>query len=131
MNSPATLFSVRNSDGTPVDLPGTYYFSLLTAPPGTTDPTLFSFSGVYATNLSAAGRFFGGTFLAVPNWAVGTNKAFLIAGWSASLGVDWRQAWLNRTFTAPGYFGLSSIGSGVAGGIIDTNLPPLPPLVPF
>jgi len=128
MNSPATLFSVRNSDGVDVGLHGTYFFSLLTAPPDTADFNQFTFTGVYATNQAVAGRFFGGTFLEVPNWPVGTNKSYLIAGWSGSLGPTWNPDWMNSEFSTNGYFGLSLVGFGAAGGIFDTNRPPLPPL---
>lgn len=131
MNNSATLFSVRNSSGAEASLQGTYYFSFLTAPPGTIDPAQFTFSGLYATNQAVPGRFSGGTFVVLPNWAAGTGESFLIAGWSASLGLQWNQAWLNGMFSGSGYFGLSSIGTGVAGGIISTNLAPLPPLNPF
>lgn len=107
---------------------GTYYFSLLVAPAGAADLAQFTFSGLYATNLAFAGRFSGGTFVPAPNWAVGTTKSYFLAGWSASLGADWQQAWLDGVFSQAGYFGLSTIGTGEAGGIIDTNRPPLPPL---
>jgi hypothetical protein len=128
LNSPVTLFSVRNSNGTEIGLNGTYYFSLLTAPVGTSDPAQFVFNGVYATNQPVAGRFFGGSFLAVPNWGIGSSKSYLIAGWSASLGFTWNPAWLDGVFSSSGYFGMSPIGTGVAGGIFDTNKPPIPPL---
>jgi len=131
MNSPTTLFSVRNSNGAQVGINGTYYFSILTAPVGTIDPSQFSFGGLYATNLPVAGRFSWGTFVSVPDWAVGSSKSFMIAGWSANLGFVWNPAWLAGVFTQPGYFGLSAIATGEAGGIISTNLPPLPPLNPF
>ena len=131
MNSPATLFSVRNSNGAQVGINGTYFFSILTAPLGTIDPGQFTFGGLYATNLQVAGRFSGGTFVSAPNWAVGTSKSFVIAGWSANLGFVWDPAWLTGVFSHPGYFGVSAIATGEAGGIISTNLPPLPPLNPF
>ena len=128
MNSPSTLFSVKNPDGTDVVPNGTYYFSLLAAPTGVVDFSQFTLTGLYATNQATAGRFFGGTFLEAPSWPVGTAKAFLIAGWSASLGSAWNSLWLNGDFSGSGFFGLSAIGAGVAGGIIDPNSPPLPPL---
>lgn len=128
MNSPATLFSVVDPGGPHVSSIGTFYFSLLTAPAGTGDPAQFTFSGLYATNQATAGRFFGGTFLAAPNWAIGSSQAYLIAGWSASLGYEWNQAWLNGVASGSGYFGVSSIATGIAGGIFDTNKPPIPPL---
>lgn len=131
MNSPATLFSVRDSTGAQVGINGTYFFSVLTAPLGTIDPGQFTFGGLYATNLQVAGRFAGGAFVSAPNWAAGTSKSFMIAGWSANLGFVWDPAWLTGVFSHPGYFGVSAIATGEAGGIISTNLPPLPPLNPF
>jgi hypothetical protein len=127
-NDSESLFSVRNAEGAAVGLNGTYYFSLLTAPAGTIDIGRFTFSGVYATNLSVAGRFFGGSTVAVPNWAIGASESYLIAGWSASLGIDWNPGWLDGVFSVSGNFGLSSISTGIAGGFISTNQPPLPPL---
>lgn len=131
MNSPGTLITISDSTGIQPVAQGTYYFSLLTAPPGIMDPAQFSFGGLYATNQTTPGRFFGGTFVQAPNWPVGANKSFIIAGWSANLGANWNQAWLHGIFSNSGYFGLSSVGTGIAGGIFDTNRPPLPPLVPF
>src|SRR5262249_35649711 len=75
MNSPTTLFNVKNPDGTDVVLKGTYYFSLLAAPPDVVDFSQFTFTGLYATNQTVVGRFFGGTFLEAPNWAVGAAKS--------------------------------------------------------
>lgn len=100
---------------------GPCYFGLLTAPLGTTDPTQFTFSGLYATNLPATGRFRGGMGVMVPGWLPGAPKSFLVAGWSADLGVYWNQNWLSGLFSNTGYFGISSIGSAAAGG----SLPPL------
>jgi hypothetical protein len=42
--------------------------------------------------------------------------SFLVAGWSSTLGHDWNQGWLSGNFGAAGYFGLSSSGTGTAGG---------------
>src|SRR6185437_7793170 len=81
-NSPTTLCSAwypTNSNfgtfnfGKAVinDRPGAWYYGLLIAPPGTIDPTAFSFSGAYATNLSVSGRFSGGGNVPITGWASG------------------------------------------------------------
>jgi hypothetical protein len=54
--------------------------------------------------------------------------SFFVAGWSSSLGHDWNQQWLNGKFGALGYFGISSVATGVSGG---PDLPPWPPLPLF
>ena len=96
---------------------GSYYFGLLTAPLGTTDPAQFAFTDVYATNRSdAPGRLYGGLDVGVPGWLPGDTKSFLVAGWSASLGHDWNAEWQSGIFAGTGYFGLSAIGSGYPGG---------------
>ena len=92
---------------------GSYYFALLTAPSGTTDPKAFTFSGAYGTNQTVAGRFTGGGNVVIQNWAPGTIKAFEVAGWSSSLGTTFNSAWLT---SMPGGFGLSTIASGSPGG---------------
>jgi PEP-CTERM motif-containing protein len=127
INGPATLFTIREGSGAFVPPePGTYYFALLTAPAGTTDPLQFTFSGVYATNFRVAGFLFGGNNVAVPGWMPGTSRSFLVAGWTSSLGHDWNQDWLTGTFNAIGYFSLSSVGMGPAGGFDGPF--PYPPL---
>src|SRR5215472_10983666 len=70
-NSANTLISIDSGNGQPTPIaiqPNGCYFGLLTAPLGTTDPTLFSFTGVYATNLAFAGRLSGGVNVTVPGW---------------------------------------------------------------
>jgi hypothetical protein len=105
--------------------PGSYYFGLLTAPPGTTDPGQFTFAAAYATNTGSPGRLAGGVPM-VTGWLTDQTKSFLVAGWSASLGHDWNQEWMSGTFGAMGFFGLSSIGIGSAGGDEPPPAPPLP-----
>ena len=100
---------------------GSLYFGLLTAPAGTTDPRQFSFSNVYGTNLSAAGRFTCGSGVSVSGWAAGTTRSFMVAGWSRDLGPDWEPGWLSGNFERPGFFGISSIGTGIAGGFDGTK----------
>jgi hypothetical protein len=128
--------------------PGSYYFALLTSPVGANN---FTFAGVYGTNLAALGRFRGGVGVAVNGWAAGTARDFEVVGWSSSEGLTFNPAWLTGSFTVPGLFGISSIGTGVAGGNTDSGpvitlnifggvtgiqsgfdlLPVAPPLRPF
>jgi len=129
-NTPATLVSAGAAgQGVSISsLPGSYFFGLLIAPPGSRDPSLFAFTGVYSTNSGPAfpGRFIGapGILVPVPGWAPGTFMSILVAGWSASLGHDWQQPWMGGSFADEGYFGLSSIGLARSG---DPGVPPLSP----
>jgi hypothetical protein len=120
VNTPTTLVSAGPvGQQAPISGPaGSIFFGLLIASPGMTDPTNFIFTGDYATNIGQpfAGRFFGGLAIGVPGWFQGSFMSYLVAGWSASLGHDWDQRWLSGTFVAPGEFGVSSIGTGIAGG---------------
>ena len=127
-NNPSTLVSASQSHVpydwivTPITGPaGSWYFALLTSPSG--DPGTFSFTGLYATNVvnSTGGRFRGGT-VQVPNWAAGARMSYEVASWQASLGPTFNPAWLFN-YPSGGLFGISSVGSGVAGGQI---IPPLP-----
>jgi hypothetical protein len=92
---------------------GSYYFGLLTSPTG--GAGTWTFSGLYGTNqVTAAGGRFSGGVGAVPNWAPGTTMSYEVAGWESSLGVTFQASWL---ITPPaGLFGVSLVGSGVAGG---------------
>jgi hypothetical protein len=115
-NNPQTLVSA-NINGNLANISGpsgSYYFALLTA----TAPTgPFTFTGLLGTNLvnATGGRFSGGNGVAVPNWAPGTTLNYEIAGWDASLGSTFNPAWLT-TAPSTGLFGISAVGSGVAGG---------------
>jgi len=111
--SSATVGGPQTATGGSV---GSWYYGLLIAASGTTDPTTFTFSGVYATNISTAGRFFGGANVPVTGWAAGATMAFEVAGWSATLGHDWQNGWLKGTFSGSGNFGLSSIATAASGG---------------
>jgi hypothetical protein len=121
-NTPTTLISSGpvGQEAVVAGPAGSYYFGLLIAPAGTTDPNQFAFTHTYATNGLevgfAPGRLFGGWSVQVPGRLPGMNMSFLVAGWSSTLGLDGNQGWLSGTFGAPGYFGLSSIGTGAAGG---------------
>ncbi len=113
-NNSTTLVS---AEGTAIQGPReSYYFGLLIAPVGTTDPRFFTFSGAYGTNQLTAGRFSGGGNVAIANWPAGQTRAFMVAGWSAALGHDWNPEWLIRYPYGPGFLGFSTIGEGVAGG---------------
>jgi hypothetical protein len=68
-NSPATLISatVAGNSANISGAAGSYYFGLLTAAAGTTDPTKFTFAGAYGTNINTAagGRFTGGANITI------------------------------------------------------------------
>ena len=101
---------------------GSYYFGLLTS---ATAAGPFTFANVLGTNQVTAngGRFTGGNGIAVNGWAPGSTMFYEVAGWEQSLGTTFNPAWLT---TAPsGLFGLSVVGSGVAGGG-SQSLPSLP-----
>lgn len=140
-NTPTTL--VSEYFGTPpAELtsgpPGSFYFGLMTAPAGVTDLSAFQFSGLYATNTAVPGRFQGGpnTGVTVPGWAAGTTRNFLVVGWGAEGGHTFPQGqWDFFYGGGPGVpsvmrFGISGIGTGMAGGT-DPLGNPLPPLVMF
>jgi hypothetical protein len=95
--------------------PGAYYFGLLTSASGNAGS--FTFAGVYATNQTFAGRFTGGGGVTVAGWGPGVTMSYEVAGWSANLGATFNSSWLTTPPTTPnGFFGISGIGSGQAGG---------------
>jgi hypothetical protein len=115
-NNPNTLVSATiGTSSAAINGPaGSYYFALLTSPTG--GAGTWTFSGLYGTNISttAGGRFSGGNGVAVPNWAAGTTMSYEVAAWESSLGTTFLASWL---LTPPaGLFGVSLVGSGVAGG---------------
>jgi hypothetical protein len=121
LNTSTTLSSatVNGTSAATSGAPGAYFYALLLAPAGTTDPKAFTFpvGGLYATNIAAAGRFNGGANLTAAGWAAGTSMSYEIAIWSSSLGHDFVPGWLQGQFgTASGVFGLSSIATGISGG---------------
>lgn len=110
---------------------GGYWFALLTAPLGTTDPasSAWSFSGIYGTNLNAAGLLSGGNGHQITGWVPGTSRAFEVAGWDSSGGPAWNPSWL----TTPAsrnmlYYGVSMIAGGAAGGVDPVTGATIPPL---
>jgi hypothetical protein len=116
-NNPQTLVSA-NIAGNVAALTGpagSYYFALLTAP-GAAGP--FTFANVYGTNLvnTSGGRFSGNTAgsVVVTGWAPGATLSYEVAAWESSLGPTFNAAWL--TTHPNGLFGVSAVGSGVAGG---------------
>jgi len=131
LNSPSTLISIYPSFSAPVPIAGgVFYFGLFTAPLGTTEPLAFTFSGLYATNLPAAGRFFGGIAVEVPGWAPAESRSFLVRGWESYWGHDWNPDWLTPGFDSPIFpgCGTSEIGSGMAGGLDPATGLPYPAL---
>jgi hypothetical protein len=118
-NDPTTLISITPQGGSYAPFParpvGSYYFGLLIS---TTAAGPFTFTGVYATNTTDAGRFGPAAYTpTVPGWGPGEIMFYEVAGWSASLGMAFNPVWL--TFTPsfpPGFFGVSAIASGVAVG---------------
>jgi len=118
-NSSTTLSSATDANGVSAATSGavgSYYYGLLTAAAGTTDPKAFTFSGAYATNLAVAGRFTGGANVAVAGWTAGESRSYEVAIWSASLGHDFQAGWLQGNFSTSGVFGLSAIATGISGG---------------
>jgi hypothetical protein len=136
-NTPSTLISAKDpvtgNIASMYGAPGSFYFGLLVATPGTTDPTAFTFTGNYATNSGVApGRFvLNGAQVPANFWGPGVTKSYEIAGWSGNLGVTFNPAWLTEWFagTGPGgLFALSAIGTGAAGGTDASghSIPPFP-----
>jgi hypothetical protein len=117
-NSSSTLSSatINGQTAATSGAAGSWFYGLLIAPAGTTDPKAFSFSGAYATNLPVAGRFTGGANVAVTGWAAGASMSYEVAVWSSSLGATFQNSWLTTGPTGQGNFGLSPIATGVSGG---------------
>jgi hypothetical protein len=116
-NGPTTLISYAPT-GTPQTLPaspvGSYYFGLLISA-SANGP--FVFTGVYATNTVKPGRFGAASYTpTVPGWAPGATMFYEVAGWSATMGTVFQQAWLPFPTNTFGFFGMSPVASGVAGG---------------
>ncbi len=127
-NNSTTLISISDWSP-PMPIPsgqgGAYCFALLAAPSGTTDPHVFTFTGIQGTNQNTLGRFTGGVGVVADNWAPGEAKAFYVVGWSvANNGTVFDPAWIASdpfgNFEGPpnsGFFGVSAIApAGVAGG---------------
>ena len=102
-----------------------YYFGLFLGQPNRN----WYFTGLYATNLPVIGAngfglFSGGT-VNVPGWPVGVSTNYFVAGWSgpsSAVGTnaaysgphDFQAQWLTGK-GLPMYFGVSGVGSGIAG----------------
>jgi hypothetical protein len=136
-NSGQTLISVGNWFSTsvmPNSTAATFYFALLTAPPGSTAQSAFTFTGLYATNTAATtgGRLSGGNGIQVPGWGAGVSMSYEIVGWDASLGHSFNTAWLTTgpptlRYGVYSFFGISPIATGTAGGtepLTGNTLPP-------
>ncbi len=119
---------VGNTAPLPANDPGAFYFALLISD---TEAGPFTFTGMYGTNSALAGRIFPYA-TTVTGWHPGATMTYEVAGWSANLGVNWNALWLvsnvpagpaDNVWGAAGYFGLSSMATGTAGG----NSPPPAP----
>jgi hypothetical protein len=139
LNSSSTLISAPVAGGFSLGTiqpysTAIYYFALLTAPIGTSDPSAFTFAGIYATNTATTtgGRIMGGTANGVPvnGWAAGESRAFEVVGWSSDGGTVFNPGWLTYSVNVPALFGRSGIGQGLAGGT-DSNGASIPPLALF
>ncbi len=117
-----------NTAALPANEPGKFYFALLTSG---TETGPFSFAGVYGTNSAGAGRIFI-CDATVPGWPLGATMYYEVAGWSSNLGATWNSQWLvnnapagaaGNVWGAAGYFGLSGIALGVAGGFSTLPVP--------
>jgi hypothetical protein len=121
-NNAATLVSAGASSQTALAIsgaPGAYYFALLTSPVGA---NTFTFANVLGTNQTVAGRFNGGANVQVSGWAAGAARDFKVAGWDSSLlGSTFNSSWLTSN---PQGFGLSTLGTGQAGGFNGTGTLP-------
>jgi hypothetical protein len=121
-NDPTTLISISTNFGAiPTTFvaspPGSYYFGLLTA---TSAAGPFTFTGVYATNTTDAGRFGSASYASsVPGWAPGATMFYEVFGWSASYGATFNTNWIIGKLGANpnGFLGFAGLASGVAGGI--------------
>lgn len=143
VNTSTTLFRTNSTGlggtaGSTINSAGQFYYAVFTAPSTVTSATgadlltsTWTYTGLYATNIAAAGRMTGGNGVATTQgWAPGATNSFLVAGWSADLGHDWATiaAELNgATFSGGvwhgnnwvkngGFFGITSVGFGEAGG---------------
>jgi hypothetical protein len=108
----------------PANYPGFFYFALLTSP---TANGPFSFSGVYGTNSASAGRIAPYT-TSVPGWAPGATMFYEVAGWQMWQGGSFDRTfdptWLAGNFLGKqGFFGVSWVASGVAGGGLPVPAP--------
>jgi len=118
-NTPTTLVSV-NYEVIITGVPQSYYFGLLTSPVGA---NTFTFSGIYGTNTGVAGLFSGGTGVVVDGWAPGAARDFQVVGWGYIMGHDYDPAWINGPWHVGQTidFGVSEIGTGVAGGVTSSG----------
>jgi hypothetical protein len=127
LNSSYALISTNwfPSNALTATAPNGFYYGLFTAPSTVTAATTsdlltptWTFTGIYATNIAAAGRLSGGNGVAtLAGWAPGATNSFLVAGWNAVMGHDWStvSSELSQSSLHP-YFGTSAVSFGAAGG---------------
>jgi hypothetical protein len=143
LNSATTYMSTNGvlyggGTGLTVNTVGLYYFALLenasAAVTGgdvsgvinNTNPlsSTWTYSGITLTNMAAVGYVTGGSSVLDSMWAYNTTNAFLVVGWSQSLGTSWvalsnnlQTAVANGgTWSTPGYYAVSDVGWGQPGG---------------
>jgi hypothetical protein len=101
-----------------------WYFGLFVGPTNltTADPSLagWAFTGNYATNISAPGRFNGNSTsdgVVISGYDIGSKANFLVVGWSATVGHDWSQvqAWQAHP-DQDAWFGFSGIAQNITVG---------------
>ncbi|HEV2392996.1 MAG TPA: PEP-CTERM sorting domain-containing protein [Verrucomicrobiae bacterium] len=149
INSSTTLITTNataagGTAGNTATVAGGFYYGVFTAPSTVTSltpadllGTTWTFTGSYATNIPAGGRLSGGsTAVTSTGWPAGQTNSFVVVGWSSNLGHDWATiaaelngstlnngAWAGGHWTRTGFFGLSGVGFGEAGGG-PNSLPP-------
>lgn len=121
--------NIVNLGPTPGTLGG-FRYELFVAPAGTSNPNLFTTTGLIATNTATIGRFSGGANLAIPGHVPGATVSILIRGWTASFGTNYVSAspYFVVIGSPTGHVGQSSIALNYVLGGFDgsTTLPTLP-----
>jgi len=130
-NGPTSLISQGTTGNTSTLAAGNaggYYFALLTSA-SSTGP--FTFAGIYGTNSGSAGRIAAGTY-PVTGWQPGATMSYEVAGWSSIYGATFVNGWLTAKpgdaiwGGKAGFFGVSAVGTGAAGGGSPVPAPALP-----
>lgn len=128
LNGSYALISTNNGTvGATATTASGFYFGLFTASSTVTSATManlltptWTFTGIYATNIAAAGRLSGLSGVAtLTGWNAGATNSYLVAGWNSAFGHDWSAIsgeLANGTAPASALFGMSAVAFGAAGG---------------
>jgi hypothetical protein len=136
INQSTSLILTNNaitSASGPISGANNYYFALLTAAmpsfgtPAAAPTSLqlanatgWTYTGISMASIASAGRENGGANIAtITGWGAGVTNSYVVVGWSASLGTTWSTVAseiTSGTWSANGYFGMSSVAFGEAGG---------------